>query len=173
MKHELQMTLAEEFPFMRRKESLQGQKSNGRISDLYGAFGCETGNGWYDLLRDMCREITEAYQKAGEPVNLVVDQVKEKFGTLRFYYHFEGQPQTLHAFDFLGGPSMRFQQQENNLQKEIADAVRKAEKRSETVCENCGKPGSLRKGQRILTLCDSCFSLCEAKNKPTKNPSEN
>lgn len=173
MKDELQMKLAEEFPFMQRKQSLQEQKANSRISDLYGTFGCETGDGWYDLLRDMCREITEAYQKGGEPINLVVDQVKEKFGTLRFYYHFEGHAQTLHAFDFLGGSSMRFQQQENNLQKEIANIVRNAEKQSGTICEKCGKPGSLRKGQRILTLCDSCFSLSEEKHKPTKNPSEN
>lgn len=158
MNPELQMKLAEEFPFMRRNQSLQEQKANGGISDLYGAFGCETGDGWYELLRDMCREISEAYQKAGEPINLVVDQVKEKFGTLRFYYHFDGHPQMFHAFDFLGGPSMRFQQQENDLQKEIAVAVRKAENRSGTVCEKCGKPGSLRKGPWILTLCDSCYS---------------
>ena len=92
MRDELELKLAEEFPFMQQKKTLQEQKTEGRISDLYSAFGCEVGDGWYELLHDMCSEIMEAYQKAGEPVNLVVDQVKEKFGTLRFYYHFEGQP---------------------------------------------------------------------------------
>ena len=159
MQDELELKLAEEFPFMRKKKTLQEQEAEGRISDLYSAFGCEMGDGWYELLRDMCKEIMESYQKAEKPVNLVVDQIKEKFGTLRFYYHFEGQPQTLHAFDFLGGPSLRFQQEKNSLQKEIADAVRKAEKCSGTVCEKCGKSGRLRKDLRwVLTLCDDCYS---------------
>lgn len=159
MRGELQLKLAEEFPFMQRKKSLQEQKAEGGISDLYGAFGCDVGDGWYDLLRGLCEEIMAAYQKAGEPVNLVVDQVKEKFGTLRFYYHFEGQPQALHALDLLGGPSFRFRQEKTSLQKEIADAVRKAEKRSGTVCEKCGGPGTLRDGPWILTLCDECCHL--------------
>ena len=168
MRDELELKLAEEFPFMQQKKTLQEQKTEGRISDLYSAFGCEVGDGWYELLHDMCSEIMEAYQKAGEPVNLVVDQVKEKFGTLRFYYHFEGQPQALHAFDFLGGPSLRFRQEESSLQKEIADAVRKAERRSEAVCETCGKPGTLREDLRwILTLCDDCYG--KRNNTPKNN----
>lgn len=168
MRDELELKLAEEFPFMQGKKTLQEQKAEGRISDLYSAFGCDVGDGWYELLHDMCSEIMEAYQKAGEPVNLVVDQVKEKFGTLRFYYHFEGQPQTLHAFDFLGGPSMRFQQQENNLQKVIANIVRNAEEQSGTICEKCGKPGTLRKDLRwILTLCDDCYG--KQNNTPKNN----
>lgn len=158
MKTELEIKLAEEFPFMRRKQSLQEQEANGRIYDLYGAFGCDIGDGWYELLRDMCKEITEAYQKAGEPINLVVDQVKEKFGTLRFYYHFEGQGQPSHA-DPSGGQVMRFRAEENNLRNEISAAVCKATERSGSVCEKCGKPGALREGRWILTLCDDCHDL--------------
>ncbi len=45
MRDELQNKLAEEFPFMRRQKSLQEQGSNGRIHDLYGAFGCNAGDG--------------------------------------------------------------------------------------------------------------------------------
>ena len=52
MRDELELKLAEEFPFMQEKKTLQEQKTEGRISDLYSAFGCEVGDGWYELLHD-------------------------------------------------------------------------------------------------------------------------
>mgnify|MGYP001388275196 CR=1 FL=1 len=84
MKQELELKIAEEFPFMRRGKNTDEQlKEDGRISDLYGAFGCEVGDGWFEVIRGICRDITEAYEKAGLPVDIVVDQVKknsERFG---------------------------------------------------------------------------------------------
>lgn len=56
-------------------------------------------------------------------------QVKEKFGGLRMY---------------LDG---------NNRALDIANI---AESMSYTVCENCGKPGSVRQGRWVQTLCDGC-----------------
>lgn len=91
MRDELEMKIAEKFPFMRRGKHFGEQREEGRIHDLYGAFGCSVRDGWYEVIRGLCRDITEAYEKAGRPIDIVVDQVKEKFGTLRFYYHFEGQ----------------------------------------------------------------------------------
>lgn len=85
MKHELELRLAEEFPFMRRKRSLVEQRNNGYISDRYSAFGCECADGWYELIRNLCREITEVYEKHNRDVDIVIDQVKEKYGTLRFF----------------------------------------------------------------------------------------
>ena len=41
---------------------------------------------WYEVIRGLCLDITKVYGKTGLPVD-IVDQVKEKFGTLRFYYH--------------------------------------------------------------------------------------
>ena len=82
MDRNLEMQLAEEFPFMRRKSSLKEQENrDGMVSDLYSAFGCEMRNGWYELMRGLCGEITEAYRDAGVPVDITVDQVKEKYGT--------------------------------------------------------------------------------------------
>lgn len=57
-------------------------------------------------------------------------QVKEKFGTLRFY-HAGGN-------DFFDG------------------MVSMAEATSSRICEQCGKPGRPRSGGWILTLCDEC-----------------
>lgn len=56
-------------------------------------------------------------------------QVKEKFGSLRFYYS--------------GGDNI------------VKGMVRMAEAMSEVTCEECGAPGELRNGRWIRTLCDT------------------
>lgn len=158
MKRELEEKLAKEFEFMHRGKGYDEQMiSDGFVADLYGAFGCEHDDGWYELLRGLCLEITEAYQKHGLPIDIAVSQVKEKFGTLRFYYCFDDSPQSIHAIDFIGYGSVRFEQVSTELHKEIASIVRKWEEKSAYVCERCGAPGSLRKGLRVSTLCDSCW----------------
>ncbi|MGN0461747.1 MAG: hypothetical protein ACI4HZ_04820 [Ruminococcus sp.] len=66
MKDELELELAKSFPFIRRNENIDEQKAKkGRIFDLYGAFGCDVGNGWYSVLYGLCDEITKAYEEAG------------------------------------------------------------------------------------------------------------
>ena len=138
MKDELEKKLAEAFPFMQIKETLEEQEAGGGIYDLYGAFGCECDDGWYELLYGLCGEITEAYKKHGQPVDIVVDQIKEKYGTLRFYYHLS--------------------QNNGDLRREISDIVIKWEKKSAEVCERCGKAGVLREDlQWIQALCDECY----------------
>lgn len=68
-------------------------------------------------------------RKVPEPIpQVVVDQVKEKFGTLRFYY--------------TGGDD------------EISGMVRMAESMSAVTCEECGNPGRQRGGGWVTTLCD-------------------
>lgn len=138
MKDELEKKLAEAFPFMQIKETLEEQEAGGRICDLYGAFGCECDDGWYELLYGLCGEITEAYKKHGAPVDIVIDQIKEKYGTLRFYYHLS--------------------QNDSDLRREISDIVIKWEKKSAEICERCGKAGVLREDLPwVQTLCDKCY----------------
>lgn len=57
-------------------------------------------------------------------------QVKEKFGSLRFYM--------------------------TSNTDEIDDLIDKAEEKSYKTCEECGCPGKLRNGGWMTTLCDSC-----------------
>ncbi|SCX31603.1 hypothetical protein SAMN02910436_02727 [Ruminococcaceae bacterium P7] len=54
-----------------------------------------------------------------------VSQVKEKFGTLRFYFHLAES----HTREFTD---------------QLYDIVRLWEERSATVCEKCGNPGEQR-----------------------------
>lgn len=158
MRDELQKKLADEYPFMRRKPL----KNPNYIDDLYSAFGISAGDGWYQLLWDLCSEITEAYKEAGKEPDIQIDQIKEKYGTLRFYYSFDGEPWEVHAIDVLGDTglgAMRLmpEGEGNALKQKIADIVRKYEKQSGTVCEMCGKLGKLRTDRMwIRTLCDAC-----------------
>ncbi len=139
---------------MRRGPSVQEQRAQqGSVWDLYGAFGLDIGDGWYQLIRDMCGEIAAAYEAEGAAVDLVVDQVKEKYGTLRFYYGFDRQPDG-------SGPS-------SALHEKVARIVDDYEEKSAQICELCGKPGSLRKDlDWMLTLCDEHYRLRKCPRDP-------
>ena len=64
-----------------------------------------------------------------EPVaQVIASQIKEKFGTLRFYYH--------GGDDYIRGLEA------------MADSM------SARICEECSKPGKVRSGGWIRTLCD-------------------
>lgn len=60
--------------------------------------------------------------------NVSILQIKEKWGGLRFYV----------------GPAS----------KDLCDAIDEAEKRSFTICEECGEQGKVRSGGWVRTLCD-------------------
>lgn len=150
MKSELEKALAEAFPFMRRDLSA-GEPGSG---SPYSAWGLEVGNGWYQLVWDMCSEITEAYRAADRPVDIVVVQAKEKWGKLRFYWRPEGQEIALHAVDGIGGAGLRVQPGFNGVHRRVGEIVSKYEEQSAHICELCGAPGSLRTGlRRVQTLC--------------------
>ena len=81
--------------------------------------------------RDKYKEITLSAEVRPilDPVSQVVAvQIKEKFGTLRFYY--------------------------NGGDETIQGMVRMAESMSAVTCETCGSPGKLRRGGWLQTLCD-------------------
>ena len=72
-------------------------------------WGFECGDGWYDIIYKLCEDI----EKMKLPEEFEVMQVKEKYGTLRFY--------TSGSTD------------------EIEDRIDKAEQESAKTCEWCGK----------------------------------
>ena len=73
--------LGERFPFMKRKE----QPRKDFISNLYWAFGLELDSGWYQLIYDLCSEISSNLTEE-QLEQFSVVQVKEKYAGLRFYY---------------------------------------------------------------------------------------
>lgn len=114
------------------------EKFPAMFTQPYGGF-C-VNKGWWIMLETMCDLIQshidwnnkraaahpELMYKPVEQV--VVAQIKEKFGGLRFYYD--------------GG---------NDI---ISGMVTMAEAMASKTCETCGKPGQQRSGGWIKTLCD-------------------
>ena len=159
MRAELEEKLENEFPFMRRGKNRGEQiKEFGTINDLYGAFGCSCGDGWYELLRSLCSEIAAAYRATGLPEDIKILQVKEKFGRLRFYYRFGNEDCGISTIDFSDGCSIRLPKGHSDLHQKIKDIVMKWEEESANICMCCGSPGRLRTDiSWIQTLCDECY----------------
>ena len=83
-------------------------------------FGFCCGNGWFNLIYKLCQDIQKCIKFSNRPDNLddfEVEQVKEKFGGLRFYV----------------GPAI----------KPVHDLIAKAEGESYKICEVCGESGEL------------------------------
>ena len=82
------------------------------------------GPGWHEMIRKLYKA------KPSWTGWIVVIQVKEKFGGLRFYVD--------------GAPDWYY------------DLIDYYEAKSLTICESCGKPGKPRDDAWIKTMCDDC-----------------
>jgi hypothetical protein len=108
------------------------------FSGQYGGFAI--GPGWWHVVEMLCKNIqsytdwkakmADQFPEKHQPVpQVVVTQIKEKFGGLRFYYD--------------GGDS------------HISGLVTMAEEWAASTCEVCSAPGTRRGGGWIKTLCDT------------------
>lgn len=103
----------------------------------YGGFA--VGPGWWPIIEALCTNIQhhidwnnknfeKGYTQYKQVPQVTVEQIKEKFGGLRFYYQ--------------GGD------------EHISGMVRMAESWAGHSCEECGAPGEMRSGGWVKTLCD-------------------
>lgn len=123
------------------------------FSKPYG--GVCVGEGWWPIIEALCSQI-DSYTKwrnntrdallkdnpykhkiPHQVEQVIVCQIKEKFGGLRFYYN--------------GGDDC------------VDGMVRMAESWAARSCEVCGKPGKSRDGGWIRTLCDEHEAERQAK----------
>ena len=114
--------LFNQFPSLYQGKNLGPQKN-------LMCFGFECGDGWFDLIYALSKKICELSPET------VAMQVKEKFGTMRFYV--------------------------SGAVSEVFDIIDEYEELSGKVCEECGAPGEGRDGGWIKTLCDGCHELSE------------
>jgi hypothetical protein len=139
MREELDQKLCEKYPkiFVNR---------NGDMKTTAMCWGFEHGDGWYNIIDMLCANIQghidwqnkqrEALLESNPHnvplpnavLQVVAEQVKEKFGTLRFYYQ--------------GGDDY------------IDGMVRMAESMTSVTCEECGAPGETHGGGWVRTLCE-------------------
>lgn len=115
-----------------------GDKNNPYRARIYDRGFCEVSDGWLPLIQEMIQGMIE--QKWDKQVN----QIKEKFGGLRFYI--------------------------NNGSNEVYNVIHWGEEKSYTICETCGSKEDVAqtKGGWITTLCGVHRALKE-KEKLNKN----
>lgn len=124
MKEELDKKLVEKYPKIFRD----------RYADMKTTcmcWGFECGEGWYQIIDELCEKIQNHIDTNGAP-QVVAVQVKEKFGGLRFYID--------------GGD------------KHVYELIHEAENKSYETCETCGSTENVKqtRGGWILTLCEKC-----------------
>ena len=124
MTPELEKKLVEKYPKIFSVSTLDSRMP-------FPMFGIECGDGWYDLLDTLCGAIQHhlKYNAADGVEQVVVEQIKEKFGTLRFYER--------------GGDAV------------TSAYISLAEQMSSRICEECGNRGILRGGGWIRSQCDT------------------
>jgi hypothetical protein len=144
MREELDRKLCEKYPLLFKNR-------NAPMTETCMFWGFQHGDGWYQIIDNLCFNIqshidwssknnawdlkwNEEHPDEQRPVyeivtQVVVEQVKEKFGTLRFYYN--------------GGDAV------------IDGMVRMAESMSSVMCEECGAPAKTQGHGWVGTLCDT------------------
>lgn len=101
----------------------------------------ECGYGWFDIIHDLSIKIEYLLEEAtemhcavegeeNENAEMFAVQVKEKYGTLRFYMSCET--------------------------REMSDLIHAAEVLSSKTCENCGATGTVRGTTWFSTRCNKC-----------------
>lgn len=137
MKEELELKLVAKYP-----KILKDYK--GDMMQTCMAWGLETGDGWYDLLDECMGKMQLICDLASTPENrvqVVAEQIKSKFGTLRFYYRVEG----LENLD---------PEKSKIIWNIISDIENKADSMSGRTCEICGKHGKTEGNGWVTTLCE-------------------
>jgi hypothetical protein len=141
--------LFEKYPILYRDRTASIQTS-------LVAFGFEHGDGWFKVVDDLSAKYEFLNHTPDCPFYIIAVQMKEKFGTLRFYTHLERKDDE------------RFSEPTDKLWSDIIWALEsQAENISGWTCENCGKFGERRSSGWIRTLCDECEQKYQEKRNPT------
>lgn len=109
---------------------------------LYSESPCfECGDGWFDILNHLSNRLEHliidhnCFNTDEESLPCAI-QVKEKFGTLRFYMSCQTD--------------------------KMSEAIEEAEEKSSKTCENCGRPAKIRGKHWFRVTCDECEKIVEA-----------
>lgn len=128
MKKELDEALCKDFPQLYRDRC-------GDMRNTCMCWGFECGDGWEQIIRSLSAVLSAQIKNLPSKYDETRDrfrasQVKEKFGTLRFYMSYETE--------------------------EMYGAISMAEEMSAITCEVCGKPGKLYNDGWCVTRCEEC-----------------
>lgn len=134
MKRELEDKLKENFP------TIFCDMYNSTPMESCMSCGICAGDGWYDIIHNMCEKIMALDPQSG----FKAEQVKEKFGELRFYYS-----------GLIYGPDKILTSESKVISRLVGDA----EIESRKTCESCGSKENVTCEGRpnwIRSLCVKC-----------------
>jgi hypothetical protein len=161
MKSELQEKLFSKYP------KIFGDRTK-PMTETCMCWGLEVGDGWYDLIDILCESLTYTYttsievdeedgKRLGikpyksevgnsyyftvEPPQVIATQVKEKYGTLRFYYREEYSEEVISLVET--GKYPKLQKIIDRYSNFIDGIVHFAEIASGRTCEMTGQPGEI------------------------------
>ena len=146
MREELDKLLCERYPKMMVNR-------NKPMQETCMCWGFDCGDGWFNILDQLMGNIQhhidwnnknfeKGYAQYKQVTQVTLDQVKEKFGTLRFYY--------------TGGDDI------------IDGMVRMAESMSGVMCEECSAPAKTHGPGWIRTICTPCEEARELARQKAK-----
>ena len=155
MKEELQLELVKKYPKILKH-------FRGDPMQTCMAWGFEVEDGWYNLLDECMKKMQyfcDLCSRDGREVQVVADQIKEKYGDLRFYVSVYGADKI-----------------EDDI---IDDIIYEAERKSRNTCEVTGENGVLcKRGGWFKTLCreetrkHGYVACCEETEKYWKSKDE-
>lgn len=164
MRKELQEKIQEDYPFM-KQTNVESELNT------YRCYGFECADGWYDLIDNCLKEIVARYVEDGiglEDIDFVPEQVKEKFGTLSFFYTYQAleecediewnkREEAYHKTykRLLEDPKVK------KRHEDIREIVSRVESLSSGICEFCGAEGEVRNHRKygldwLSAQCDRC-----------------
>lgn len=127
MNHNLDQALVRDFPLVFRDR-------HASVMQTCMSWGFECGDGWEPLIRKACEKLEpliDAYVRSANSRDNnfpCASQIKEKYGTLRFYL--------------------------SSGTDEMHEIANQAENESEVTCETCGEPGKMRGRGWYYTACN-------------------
>jgi hypothetical protein len=157
MKTELQQKLFDKYP------KIFGDRTK-PMTETCMCWGLEVGDGWYNLIDTLCEALTYTYttsievdeedgKRLGiepysdgyyftvEPPQVIATQVKEKYGTLRFYYRSEFDEKNIFLSETKKYPDL--EKVNDRFYNFIDGVVHFAEIASGRTCEITGQSGEL------------------------------
>lgn len=164
MSPELEQKLIEKYP-----DLFQDVNRSPRESLM--CFGCEHGDGWYDIIDNLCGYITHLQKNVLYFLGLRKDiqdgkfnvefrcpkvvfmQIKEKYGTLRVYWKF-GEIENYEEIKSRLEDPDELEKHIKRYSSSIDSVVDFCEYLSSKTCEMTGKPGKLYSRGWCVTLCE-------------------
>jgi hypothetical protein len=177
MNKKLTKKLLDKYPKLFRQASLSPQ-------DTSMCFGFQCGDGWYNLINWTCSQLQWDIDRNGYP-QIEFNTIKEKFGTLRLYYHVVGDIKDFAASDrgwtyvrrawfnplrFILGETYRRRLSSFELSSRWANMIGSqsgtisfAELISEQFCEACGSTDDVQmsRGGWVTVRCSKCRQSLE------------